>query len=112
MYAAIRRYRAPDADEALRRADSFYAGAVARQVGFCDYQIVRTGPEEAITFLLFETQDECDRNRAFTSEFQEVGLAGLDVRLLDEWRGEVAVSCASEHVLGRMRLDDRTPQTA
>lgn len=103
MYAAIRRYRAHDADEAVRRADTFYAGAVAGQVGFCDYQIVRTGPQEAITFLLFETREECDRNRAFTSQFQEVGLAGLDVELLDEWRGEVALSCATEHVLGRTR---------
>lgn len=111
MYAAIRRYRALDADEAVRRADAFYTEAVARQVGFCDYQIVRTGPHEAITVLLFETQDECDRNRAFTSEFQAVGLAGLEVEMLDEWRGEVEVSAASEHVLGRVRQGDRAPQT-
>ena len=112
MYAAIRRYRADDVDETLRRADEVYAAAVARQVGFCGYQIVRTGPHEVMSQLLFETRAEADRNRSFTTQFTDIGFAGLDVELLDEWRGEVAVSCASEHVLGRMRLDDRTPQTA
>ena len=102
MYAAIRRYRAADIDETLRRADEIYAAAVASQVGFCGYQIVRTGPHEVMSQLLFETRDEVDRNRSFTKEFTDVGFAGLDVELLDEWRGEVVVSCATEQLLSRL----------
>ena len=108
MYAAIRRYRADDVDETLRRADEVYAAAVARQVGFCGYQIVRTGPHEVMSQLLFETRDEVDRNRSFTTQFTDIGFAGLDVELLDEWRGEVVVSCATEQLLSRLHHPGQT----
>ena len=92
MYAAIRRLTATgDIDEALRRAEVEYSRAVELQVGFVGHQVVRTVPQEAISVLLFETQAEADRNRFFTEQFIEVGLAGLGVQLLDEWRGEVAI---------------------
>lgn len=102
MYAVIRRYRSADLDETLHRADHLYADCVERQVGFCDYRIVRTAPDEAVSLLLFETRDEADRNQTFTEEFTGVGLAGLDVAVLDEWRGPVEVGRASEQALRRL----------
>lgn len=90
MYAAIRRFRTDgDMDEALRRADAEYTRAVERQVGFVEHRIVRTGRDEVISVLLFDTKDEVDRNRSFSEQFIDVGFAGLDVALVDEWRGEV-----------------------
>ena len=90
MYAAIRRFRTDgDMDEALSRADAEYTRAVERQVGFVEHRIVRTGRDEVISVLLFDTKDEVDRNRSFSEQFIDVGFAGLDVELVDEWRGEV-----------------------
>ena len=90
MYAAIRRFSTDgDMDEALRRADAEYTKAVECQLGFIEHRVVRTGPNEVISILLFETRDEADRNRFFTEQFIDVGFAGLSVQLLDEWRGEV-----------------------
>jgi len=93
MYAAIRRFSTVgDMDEALRRADAEYNRAVEQQLGFVEHRVVRTGPDEAISVLVFETRDEADRNRFFTEQFIAVGFAGLEVQLLDEWRGDVPVS--------------------
>ncbi len=90
MYAAIRRFRTDgDMDEALRRADAEYTKAVECQVGFVEHRIVRTGPEEVMSVLVFDTKAEVDRNRSFSEQFIDIGFAGLDVELLDEWRGEV-----------------------
>ncbi len=93
MYAAIRRFSTDgDMDEALRRADAEYTKAVELQLGYVDHKVVQTGPNEAISILLFETKDEADRNRFFSEQFIEIGFAGLNVKLLDEWRGEVHVA--------------------
>jgi heme-degrading monooxygenase HmoA len=90
MYAAIRRFHTDgDMDEALRRADAEYTKAVECQLGFIEHRVVRTAPDEAISVLLFDTQAECDRNRFFSEQFIDIGFAGLEVELLDEWRGEV-----------------------
>ena len=103
MYAAIRRFITNgDMDEALLRADKEYTKAVERQIGFVAHQIIRTGPAEAISVLYFDNEEEADRNRFFSQEFIDVGLAGLDVELVDEWRGEVEVSAASDLVLERL----------
>lgn len=92
MYAAIRRLTTTgDIDEAFRRADVEFSRAVELQIGFVGHQVIRTGPREAISVLLFETQAQADRNRFFTEQFIEVGLAGLGVELTDEWRGDVAI---------------------
>ena len=90
MYAAIRRFRTDaDMDEALRRADAEYTRAVECQLGFVEHRVVRTAPDEAMSVLLFDTKAEVDRNRSFSEQFIDVGFAGLDVELVDEWRGEV-----------------------
>ena len=90
MYAAIRRFSTDrNMDEALRRADAEFTKAVECQLGFVEHRVVRTGPNEVISVLLFDTKDEADRNRYFSEQFIDVGFTGLDVRLLDEWRGEV-----------------------
>ena len=95
MYAAIRRFSADgDMDEALRRADAQYTKAVECQLGFIEHRVIRTGPGEAMSILVFDTKDEADRNRYFTEQFIDVGFAGLDVKLLDEWRGDVHVPAA------------------
>lgn len=92
MYAAIRRLRTEGhMDEALRRADAEFTKAVECQVGFIEHRVVQTGPSEAISMLVFNTKDEADRNRFFTEQFIDIGFAGLEVELLDEWRGEVHV---------------------
>ena len=96
MYAAIRRFAADgDMDEALRRADAEYTKAVECQLGYIEHRVVRTGPCEVMSFLLFDTKDEADRNRFFSEQFIDLGFAGLDVKLLDEWRGEVHVPAAA-----------------
>jgi hypothetical protein len=107
MYAAIRRFRAGDMDEALHRADVGYARAVEKQLGFVDYHVIRVSPSEAFSVLLFQTKAALDRNRFFTDEFIDIGFAGLDVELLDEWRGEVQLSCASDLVLERLGTESR-----
>ena len=90
MYAAIRRFSTDgDMDEALRRSASEYTKAVEQQLGFVEHRVVQTGPDEAISILVFDTKDEADRNRFFSEQFIDVGFAGLEVKLLDEWRGEV-----------------------
>ena len=90
MYAAIRRFRTDaDMDEALRRADAEFTKAVECQLGFIEHRVVRTAPDEVISVLIFDTKAEADRNRSFSDQFIDVGFAGLDVQLLDEWRGEV-----------------------
>ena len=90
MYAAIRRFRTDgDMDEALRRADAEFTKAVECQLGFIEHRVVRIAPNEVISVLLFETRDEADRNRFFSEQFIDLGFTGLDVTLLDEWRGEV-----------------------
>lgn len=92
MYAVIRRLTTTgDIDEAFRRTEAEYSRALEAQIGFVGHQVIRTGPTEAISVLLFETEDEADRNRYFTEQFIEVGLAGLGVELLGEWRGEVRI---------------------
>ncbi len=92
MYAVIRRLTTTgDIDEAFRRTEAEYTHAVELQIGFVGHQVIRTGPTEAISVLLFETQDEADRNRYFTEQFIDVGLAGLGVEVHDEWRGEVQI---------------------
>lgn len=92
MYAVIRHLRASgDIDEAFRRSETEYSRALELQIGFAGHQVVRTGPQDAISMLLFETREEADRNRYYTEQFIEVGLAGLGVELLDEWRGEVEI---------------------
>lgn len=92
MYAVIRRLSTTgDIEEAFRRAEAEYSRALEAQIGFVGHQVVQTGPAEAISVLLFDTQDEADRNRYFTEQFIEVGLAGLGVTRLDEWRGEVRI---------------------
>ena len=92
MYAVIRRLTTTgDIDEAFRRAEAEYSRALELQVGFVGHQVIRTGPTEAISVVLFDTKDEADRNRYFTEQFIEVGLAGLGVKLRDEWRGEVQI---------------------
>lgn len=92
MYAVVRRLTTSgDIDEAFRRAEMEYSRAVETQVGFVGHHVVQTGPTEAISVLMFETQDEADRNRYFTEEFITVGLAGLGVEVQDEWRGEVRI---------------------
>jgi heme-degrading monooxygenase HmoA len=96
MYAAIRRFRTDaDMDEALRRADAEYTRAVECQLGFVEHRVVRTGPTEVMSVLLFETEAEVERNRSFSEQFIDVGFAGLDVTLLDEWRGAVQGSGAA-----------------
>lgn len=108
MYAVIRRFMTiGDMDEALRRGDAWYTKAVKDQVGFVAHQIVRTGPGEAISVLFFDNQEEADRNRSFSEEFIAVGFADLDVELVDEWRGEVQVSAASDLALERVHADQR-----
>lgn len=90
MYAAIRRFRTDgDMDEALSRADDVYTKAVECQLGFVEHRVVRIAPDEVMSVLLFDTKAEVDRNRSFSEQFIDVGFAGLDVELLDEWRGEV-----------------------
>ena len=90
MYAAIRHFTTDgDMDEALRRADAEYTKAVECQLGFVEHRVVRTAPDEAMSVLLFDTKAEVDRNRSFSEQFIDVGFAGLDVELVDEWRGEV-----------------------
>ena len=90
MYAAIRRFRTDaDMDEALRRADAEYTRAVECQLGFVEHRVVRTGPTEVMSVLIVDTEAEVERNRSFSEQFIDVGFAGLDVQLLDEWRGEV-----------------------
>lgn len=112
MYAAIRRFVSNgDMDEALRRADKEYTEAVERQIGFVAHQIVRTGPGEAISVLFFDSEEEADRNRFFSQEFIDVGLVGLDVELVDEWRGEVPVSAASDLVLERLHAAPEARRT-
>ncbi|HVP03392.1 MAG TPA: hypothetical protein VMT10_12550 [Solirubrobacteraceae bacterium] len=109
MFAVIRRYRTDgDTDATIDRTDHVYASAVEKQVGFVDYQIVRTSDGEIMTVILFDTEEEADRNRYFTEEFVRVGLAGLDVELLDEWRGIVEVSTASE--LALQRISSSSPE--
>lgn len=103
MYAAIRRFITNgDMDEALRRADAEYTKAVEEQIGFVAHQVVRTGPREAISVLFFRDKEEANRNRFFSQEFIDVGLAGLGVELVDEWRGEVPVSSVSDLALERL----------
>ena len=74
---------------------SDYTKAVECQFGFVEHRVVRTGRDEAISVLIFDTREEADRNRFFSEWFDiNVGFAGLDVKLLDEWRGEVHVANA------------------
>ncbi len=95
MYAAIRRFSTDgDMDEALRRADAEFTKAVEAQLGFIEHRVVKTGPNEVISMLVFDTKAEADRNRFFTEQFIDIGFAGLDVTLLEEWRGEVHESAA------------------
>jgi hypothetical protein len=92
MYAVIHRFTSTgDIDEAFRRTECEYSRALELQIGFVGHQVVRTGPAEAISVLLFETEDEADRNRYFTEQFIGVGLAGLGVEVHDEWRGDVQI---------------------
>ncbi len=101
MYAVIRRFHVgrDDMDDTLQQVDVAYASAVERQMGFADYQLVRTGPDEVFSVMLFEDRDQVERNRSFTEAFLEVGLAAYDVRVLDKWAGDVAVSRANKVVL-------------
>jgi heme-degrading monooxygenase HmoA len=110
VYAVIRRLRVGrDIDEAIERANSMYARAVEQQVGFVDYNIVRTGEDELVTLIYFEAEDEARRVMFHANEFVGVGLAGLDAEVLEQREGEVVVNTATAAALEQVPADE--PET-
>lgn len=100
MHAVIERYRIDPtrADEAIQRIERAAADAVAGQVGFVEYEVIRAGTGTLLTVLVFETREQAIRMDQLVEEFAIVGAdAGLGIA--PEWavEGEVIVHRVNEH---------------
>ncbi len=100
MHAVIERYRIDPAraEDAIRRVERAVADAVAGQVGFVEYEVIRAGEGTLLTVLVFETREQVIRMDQLVEQFAIVG-SDAGIGIAPEWavEGEVVVHRVNEH---------------
>jgi hypothetical protein len=101
MHTVIRMYRLDDGDmdEALHRADTAMADAIAAEPGFIAYEIVRTGADTITSMTTFRDEAGCERSNELAAAFVRDELGDMTITKVGSESGPVAVSRAAREVL-------------
>lgn len=96
MYASIRRYsiRSGGTEEFMRRVDEGFAKSIAVRPGFCSYEALDCGGDEALTISLFGEAEQAEESRGMAKAWADANLEDLDVNRLEALHGQVRVSRA------------------
>lgn len=101
MFTTIRQYRGPEdsMDDVMHRIDASFADLLAREPGFCGYEVMDCGGGILMTVTTFEERAGCDRSAEMAAAFVRDELSDITIERLGTMTGEVMVSRAQEAML-------------
>ena len=101
MFASVRRYRLESGsiDDLLHLVDTDFAESVEDMEGFMEYQVLECGNGEIITITTFRDRRSAEASMEMASDWVRDTLSRqFDLKRLEGFVGEVAISRASEDV--------------
>ncbi|MGH2970152.1 MAG: hypothetical protein ACRDK0_13990 [Solirubrobacteraceae bacterium] len=102
MFASIRRYRLETGsiDDLLHMVDEDFAETIQELDGFVEYQVVECGNGEIITITTFRDRHSAELSMEVAADWvRDTLTARFDLRPLERFVGEVAISRARDDVL-------------
>jgi quinol monooxygenase YgiN len=102
MFASVRRYRLESGsiDDLLHLVDTDFAETVQEMDGFLEYQVVECGNGEIVTITTFRDRRSAELSMDVAADWvRDTLTARFDLKQLERFVGEVAISRASDDVL-------------